>query len=90
MTIIQKTVQRNWGAVHGELPASGLEPDFFDQADGFVAFGRHALGVGFRKISGARGRSRPQVIVNTGRTTPWLGGRDSNPDKQIQSLPSYR
>jgi hypothetical protein len=20
----------------------------------------------------------------------WLGGRDSNPDKQIQSLPSYR
>jgi hypothetical protein len=44
-------------------------------------------------VSGWPGRSRSGAILRAIRrcgSTFWLGGRDSNPDTQIQSLQSYR
>ena len=41
---------------------------------------------GFRKSSGSLTR---EGLATAWRRESWLGGRDSNPDSQIQSLESY-
>ena len=46
-------------------------------------------GSGFAPIVGVEPEPSPIVGVEPSSWDEWLGGRDSNPDTQIQSLQSY-
>ncbi len=68
--------------VYGHL-IPGANISFIDKIDGLTSSPESAIPpqYAFRKESAGF----KQIIQNE-----WLGGRDSNPDTQIQSLQSYR
>jgi hypothetical protein len=53
-------------------------------------FGEPGLGFPENTVAAACSRAPEARGAGPARASKWLGGRDSNPDSQIQSLESYR
>ena len=80
----------------GRLCGVGLWPAISPFVARFLATLSYLKNVGMNADMAGQRPAPPKKLsdigqhFNTRRLNGWLGGRDSNPDRQIQNLQSYR